>query len=79
MAMLIIIHIGIVEFVPKESYDYSIVDEFDDLNIYEKIQILIYESNYINKEINSHNLSINKINNSGTLPIPIPKKPRKHN
>jgi len=49
-ATLIIIRIGIVEFVPKESHDYSIVDDFPDLNIYEKIQILLYENQFINKE-----------------------------
>ena len=89
-ATLIIIRIGIVEFVPKESHDYSIVDDFPDLNIYEKIQILLYENQYINKENYSSyshldKLNIDKLDSvsnitnkldsvSKTLPIPIPKK-----
>lgn len=77
--ILIIIRIGIVEFVPKENPDYSLVDEFPDLNIYEKIQILIYESEYINREERTCKTHVNKINydyDTKTLPIPIPKKKR---
>ena len=47
MVMSIIIRIGIVEFVPKENSNNNSVDSFDeypDLNIYEKIQMLQYEN-----------------------------------
>ena len=88
-AKLIIIRIGIVEFVPKEnveeSPEYSIVDEFPDLNIYEKIQILIYENEYIKKENiscyspKSFTKTLPKsIPKSKSIPIPIPKSKKNY-
>ena len=83
--ILIIIRIGIVEFVPKETdkeNDYSIVDDYPNLSIYEKIQILLYE--YECECIEKENIicfsPINKINNNSvtkTLPIPIPRSTKK--
>ena len=74
--MHIIIRIGIVDYEHKEDNNY--IDEYPDLNIYEKICILIYESNYPKESTNN---SINKsffINSSKTKtktkPIPIPNK-----
>ena len=72
-AILIIIHIGIVEFVPKENDDF--IDEYPDLNIYEKIQILIYESTYlIKKNVCDIPIDNNSNYDNKTKPIQIPNK-----
>jgi hypothetical protein len=72
MAILIIIRIGIVEFVPKENDDE--IDEYPDLNIYEKIQILFYENKYLKKNECYSPINEKLIDNdkTKTKPIPIP-------
>ena len=80
-AILIIIRIGIVEFVPKETSDFSIADEIPNLNIYEKIQILLYENyfEYDYKEnIPCYSPINKKTNETETLSIPIPNKKPKY-
>jgi hypothetical protein len=83
----IIIHIGIVEFVSKENSDYSIdeiIDKIPDLNIYEKIQLILFMNIYIENidyieniediNINSPKNKISSINKTNHKSLPIPKK-----
>ena len=66
------IRIGIVDYVSKEK---EYIDEYPELNIYEKIQILIYDSIYPRESIHTSptNNKSSFINNSKTKPISIPK------
>ncbi len=66
---------GIVEFVPKDNnldndLDNDLDDEFPNLNIYEKMQILLIESKYNNQYsfIMSYPSDVNKESNG--IPIP---------
>ena len=64
----VLIHIGIVEFVPKEIIDeYESEDEYPKLNIYEKIQMIKLKNLY--ERVKYVSLDTNKESNG----IPIPK------
>ena len=63
----VFIHIGIVEFVPEEILEYESEDEYPELNIYEKIQMLKLESLY--DRIKTISPDTNNVSNG----IPIPK------
>ncbi len=63
----VFIHIGIVEFVSEEILESESEDEYPELNIYEKIQMLKLESLY--DRIKTISPDTNKVPNG----IPIPK------
>jgi hypothetical protein len=67
----VFIHIGIVEFVPDEIIEeYESDDEYPELNIYEKIQMLKLENLYERIK----NISPDTNNVSNGIPIPKSKK-----
>ena len=86
-ALFIIIDTSIVDYVPKEKEEdkdiKSFVDNYPNLNIYDKIQILIYENYYeeIDEKIYCSSLDNNNniLDNLKTKSIPIPKPNKKKN
>ena len=75
MAMQIIIRIGTVPYESKETNEN--IDEYPELNIYEKIQILIYKNIYLRETDYKSPINNNLSKNDKTIPIPI-TKPRKN-
>ena len=85
MALFIIIDTSIVDYVSKEKEEEkdikSFVDNYPNLNIYDKIQILIYESYYedLDETIYCSSLDNNNIDDGKTKSISIPKPNKKKN
>ena len=87
MVLPIMMNMSIVEFVPKEEIkkerereekdkkeeEYTFIDNFPNLTIYDKIQILIYES-YYNDEDKRRDYSIINKKNNKSIPITNNKK-----
>ena len=67
----VFIHIGIVEFVPEERLnEYESDEEYPELNIYEKIQMLKLENLYDRIKI----IQPDTKKEPNGIPIPKPKK-----
>jgi len=85
-ALFIIMDTSIVDYVSKEKEENkdikSFVDNYPNLNIYDKIKILIYESYYedLDEKIYCSSLdNNNSIYDGKTKSIPIPNKKKNYN